>query len=399
MKNYVLYNCSKKHFLLFFITFFAWQIVQSQTTAGVLWAKQYGGKETEIPKNMVTDSYGNIYFTGSFRKETNFGGINLTTDEPTAEFVVKTNSSGDVLWAKKFGGVNGYNGLRGITMDNAGYIYTMGVFSGTSTFDDITLNANSSGYSQNTYVVKQDPSGDVIWATTLANTQSFNYHRPVSIVADTQNNIYITGTFSNESITFGDFTLTRTTQEEKENLFITKQDNQGNILWAKNFNQTGYINVEKIITDASNNVYIIGSFNDTVEFGDNVFTNSDQKSDFFVVKLDPLGETIWAKHFEIINSTSSDSYVRDFTIDETGNIYITGIFRGTLKAGTTTLTAPNINDRNLFIIKTDNLGNTLWGKSFGDNKKLFPVIYMQIHQKIYMLQVQLMVMFGLMIFF
>jgi len=276
-----------------------------------------------------------------------------------------------VLWAKKFGGVQGQNGLRGITMDNSGYIYTMGSFTNTAVFDDITLVAGSSSNAHNTYVVKQDPLGDVIWATTLADTQSFNYVRPVSIVTDTQNNIYITGTFSNESITFGNFTLTRTTQEEKNNLFVVKQDSQGNILWAKNFNQTDNVYVEKIITDASDNVYITGGFKDTIDFGDNVFTNSDTKSDFFVVKLDPLGQTIWAKHFEIIFSASLDSNVRDFTIDETGNIYLTGDFHGILKAGITTLTASNTNVRNVFIIKIDDFGNTLWMKSLDDNGKLF----------------------------
>jgi len=69
MKNYTPYSLLKNYFLLFFITFFAWQIVQAQTTPNVLWAKRYGGKEMEIPKNMVTDSYGNIYFTGFLKKK------------------------------------------------------------------------------------------------------------------------------------------------------------------------------------------------------------------------------------------------------------------------------------------------------------------------------------------
>jgi len=101
MKMITGYNQLKKHFLMCFIVFFGTQIVQSQTTPEVLWAKRYGGEKDELPKQIVTDASDNIYITGSFRKETDFQGTILTTEMPTASFVLKTDSSGNVLWVKK----------------------------------------------------------------------------------------------------------------------------------------------------------------------------------------------------------------------------------------------------------------------------------------------------------
>jgi len=347
--------------------FFGTQIVQSQTNPNVLWAKRYGGEKDELPKQIVTNASDNIYITGSFREETGFQGTTLTTEMPTASFVLKTDSSGDILWVKKTGDINGVTNYTGITIDNLGYIYAMGTFWGVATFGDIILDA---GISASIYVIKLNSLGDVLWATQFGNTQDLGSVRPSSIVSDSQNNIYTVGTFSGNNITFGDITLIRSSQEEKDNGFIVKQDSSGNVLWAKNFEQTDHFSIEKISTDNFDNIYAIGNFIGTVDFDGYVFTNSDQESDISLVKIDPLGEVIWAKQFEITSSVSLDSSARDIAIDEIGNIYLTGRFHGTLQVGSSTLTT-SLHVRNMFVIKTDNSGNSLWIKGFGDDSQIF----------------------------
>jgi len=320
---------------------------------------------------MVTDSEGNIYITGFFTYETDFEGITFTTEKTTASFVVKIDPLGNVLWAKKLGDGTGVNSFRGITIDSSENVYTTGTFTGIATFDNITLNTGSSN-TVNIYIVKQDPLGNVLWATNFGNTQNFGSIRPFSIVADSQDNVYTIGTFSDyDSLTFGNITLIRSSPEGIDNAFIVKQDSSGNVLWAKILNQTDSIYIEKVITDSSDNVYVVGRFDGTLSFGTDVLSNSDQEDDIFLVKLDPLGETIWAKQFEI---TSSNPYVfssvNDIDIDQIGNIHIAGNFNGTLQVGTTTLTTPQ-DIRNMFVIKTDNLGNPLLVKGFWGNTDVF----------------------------
>jgi len=149
------------------------------------------------------------------------------------------------------------------------------------------------------------------------------------------------------------------------NSFITKQDSSGNVLWAKKIDGTNNVSIEKITTDSTDNIYITGEFSDTVGFGDTIFTNSDTVTDIFLVKLNPFGEVIWAKQFEVNSSLPSDNETLSsgVVVDIVGDVYITGHFKGTLEAETTTLTS-NSNSRDPFIIKTNSLGNPLWAKKF-----------------------------------
>jgi len=362
MKNYTFYNLFKNHFLLLFIAFLGIQIVQSQTTPEVLWAKRYGGQNGKSPGGMVTDNDGNIYMTGYFSQQIQFGNTTLTTQGATATFVVKTDPLGNVLWATRFDGTTTNAGRR-ITVDVHGNIYTTGGFSGTTTFGTFTLVAQSES---DIFVVKQDPSGDVLWVTPFAGTQNsiLPSSNSQAIVTDAQGNIYTAGNFGAESITFGNFTLTRPIGTTI-NAFIVKQDPSGNVLWAKNFGETNSASVWKIRIDNLGYLYIIGDFSGIVNFGNTTMTNLGGKRDLFLAKLETFGEILWAKQFEASwdnQVPSSDSY--DITVDQTGNIYLTGGFYGTLEVGTTTLISSSPEVVTPFVIKTNNVGEPLWAKKF-----------------------------------
>jgi len=360
MKIIIPYNQLKNHFLLCFVVFFVIQITQAQTTSNLLWAKKYGGANSESPSDIVTDTDGNIYMTGNFSQQIKFGNISLTTQGFSATFVTKIDPSGDALWAKQFDGINAANG---ITIDPFGNIYTTGGFSGTTTFGNFTLVAQSES---DIFVAKQDPSGNVLWVTPFVGSQNFTPIPPQSrtIVTDTQSNVYTAGNFRDESITFGDFTLTRPVGAIT-NAFVVKQDPLGEVLWAKNFGETNGTSIWKITIDDLGNLYIIGDFSGIVNFGNTTMTSLGEKRDLFLAKLDTFGEVLWAKQFEA-NWTnqipSSDSY--DITVDQIGNIYIAGGFYGTLEVGTTTLTSSTPEVVTPFVIKTNNVGEPLWAKRF-----------------------------------
>jgi len=95
---------------------------------------------------------------------------------------------------------------------------------------------------------------------------------------------------------------------------------------------------------------------------------SNQNRDFFLVKLNPSGETVWAKQFEVTTSHYDFHSINDISIDGANNIVVTGCFHGTIQAGGIEITSPNPNVRSIFVIKTDSLGNTLWAKEFESSK-------------------------------
>src|SRR6185436_9655371 len=72
------------------------------------WAKQMGGTTNDQAFAMAVDASGNVYLTGSFTGTADFdpgaGTFNLVSAGTFDVFVVKLNSSGDLLWAKSMGG-------------------------------------------------------------------------------------------------------------------------------------------------------------------------------------------------------------------------------------------------------------------------------------------------------
>jgi hypothetical protein len=115
-------------------------------------------------------------------------------------FIVKYDPSGNVLWAKSAVGprFDIY-----ISTDASGNILVTGEFtSPTITFGATTL-TNSGSY--DIFVVKYDPSGNVLWAKSVAGERQ---DLPAGISADASGNIVVTGNFESSTITFGTTTLT-----------------------------------------------------------------------------------------------------------------------------------------------------------------------------------------------
>src|SRR5690554_6880835 len=363
-------------FIFFVFTFILPSQIQAQAEPAVAWAKKFIGKFYGADNSsMATDSSGNIYMTGEFTGTVAFGDITLTSTSVGSSdaFVVKINPSGTVLWAEKFGGA-GQDFGKAITVDDSGNVYTTGLFSGIATFGSFTLTGEPT--SQDIFVVKQNASGQVLWAEKFFG--SFSGGTPqfqsTSIAVDSQGNLYTTGYFSDGygsgTATFGNITLTfitETTGNVGADIFVVKQDSSGQVLWAKNFgannsSSAGIIG-NHITIDASDNIYITGYFSGTADFEGTTLTHLSGTGTVFILKMNVSGEVLWAEHF---GEEGAGFFSRGFgiTIDTTGNIYVTGDFRGEMSVGTDTITSIG-NYNNMFLLKTDSSGTGLWAKGFG----------------------------------
>jgi hypothetical protein len=135
--------------------------------------------------------------------------------------------------------------------------------------------------------------------------------------------------------------------------------------WAKSIGGITDDNVEDLTVDNFGNVYIIGSFSDSLDFdpGVGVYNlTSNGNKDIFILKLSENGDFMWAKSFggilpDGIYSIATDSY---------GNVYTTGQFYGTVDFD------PGINAYNLtasahdiFILKLSENGDFIWAKQIG----------------------------------
>ncbi len=167
-----------------------------------------GGRE-DIGRSIATDLNGDIVVTGMFESASiDFGGVNLTnttTNNFEDVFVVKYNSLGSVLWAKKAGGANNEQGT-GIAVDVSNSIFVSGYFNSKPVvFGPITI--NQIGMSPLNFIAKYDDLGNEVFVKHIEQTTSSSIEYPVCVTSDINGNVFLSGLAYNNAV-FGSTTLT-----------------------------------------------------------------------------------------------------------------------------------------------------------------------------------------------
>ncbi len=332
-----------------------------------VWAKKMGGVFNERGLSIAVDPYGNIYTTGYFEGTTDFdpgvGTFNLSSAGDDI-FISKLDASGNFMWAKKMGG-SGDDWGYSITTDTSGNVYTTGVFKETADFDPGAgiFNLTSAG-TNDIFILKLDASGNFIWAKSMGGlSQDISY----SITTDATGNVYSTGFFQGTADFDPGVGVFNLGSAGGVDIFISKLDASGNFVWAKKIGGTLSDQGKSITLDTNGNVYITGSFEGTADFNPGAGTfnlTSAGGWDIFILKLDTSGNFMWAKNMGGTNHAIGFS----ITLDNSGNIYTTGYFRGTADfdpgAGTFNLTSVGISPM-IFVSKLDTSGNFVWAKNMG----------------------------------
>jgi hypothetical protein len=279
--------------------------------------------------DIVVDSSGNCYITGSFSSSIVLGDINLTRlserdidgYDTTNIFVAKLDASGEWLWAVGTDRI-GFNASRRIALDPFGNCYVIGYFSETIAFGSIDLTSLSG---QGVFVAKLNSLGEWQWASEVGSSDaSWSYYSIggfypfFDIAVDVSGDCYATGTF-----------------QGMEEILVVKLNSLGELQWTAN--TVGGARANCIFVDAIGNCYVAGNLESgTVEFGSISLTISD--NNVFVAKLSALGQWQWAVNVENVGSFPT---IFGLSVDLFGNCYITGqLFDpSTMTFGSTVLTS------------------------------------------------------------
>ena len=315
------------------------------------WVQQFGGVFADSVTGIAADELGNSYITGLFGFDANFGSTTLSTTGFVDAFVAKLDSSGNFVWAENFKSTSLSTSFSsGIDNDAVGNTYTTGFFTGTVEFGDTSL---TSVDISDVFITKLDSNGNVIWAEQLGDT-GLGFETPTGISSDDSGNAYVTGIKDVDTET--DILADPTSINGEA--FIAKIDSNGNLVWTQNFDSTSYSSGEDIASDAVGNSYVIGTFLDDVTLGNQTFLSSGD-TDIFVTKLDSDGDVEWSQSFGNTLSESGNGV----GLDKAGHIYITGSFEDSVSFGDTLLNSNGESD--VFITKLDNSGDILWAQSLG----------------------------------
>jgi hypothetical protein len=129
-------------------------------------------------------------------------------------------------------------------------------------------------------------------------------------------------------------------QYSLSDIFVSKYDSSGNIVWTKSFGGDSMDVASGVAIDQADNIIVTGKFNGaTMVIGSIVLTKpiGQVTSDAFIFKLDPNGNVLWAKN---IGGTSLEEG-KAVTTDEYDNIYLAGLFWGAnVNFGVNTFSSP-----------------------------------------------------------
>ena len=176
-----------------------------------VWIKQIGDTSTDVGTEIVTDSNGNSYVTGSFRNTVTIptvgGDTQITAVNNYDIFIVKYDTNGNALWAKSIGS-NGSDDSYGIALDSNNNVYVSGRFSGDLTIATVGGNTTLTYTGVNAadiLIVKYDTNGNPQWAKGLGGGVG-EYADGSDIATDSAGNVYMCGGF-NGTLTVGVTTL------------------------------------------------------------------------------------------------------------------------------------------------------------------------------------------------
>ena len=308
-------------------------LVKLNSSGTYQWDYTVGGDNIEYGIDVNIDSSGNVYLFGEQNGIINFGGGERYILANTDVFIVKLNNSGQYQWdfITGYGVSNG-----GFCIDNNSNIYITGMFIENNTFGGNIINSIEDGF----FVVKLNNSGQYQW-NYIKNAKLLKTDPKFKINVDINNNIYVAGYFYN-TINFGGGDRIST---DSISIFVVKLNNSGQYQWdyTNKLDVKGDTETFGIDINSSGNIYITGSYYETVDFGGGS-RNSNGTYDIFVVKLNNDGKYQW-------DYTKGNSGADESTgICLYDNyIYITGYFSNTIDFGGGVRTSAGNSD--IFILK------------------------------------------------
>jgi len=141
--------------------------------------------------------------------------------------------------------------------------------------------------------------------------------------------------------------------------WIIKTDNNGIKLWDKRYGGLNNDNLTSI-QQTKDSGFILAGYTNSDSSGD-VSQNSRGLSDYWMIKVDSLGIKQWDKRYGGNNLDFANSVVQT----KDGGYILAG---ATMSDSSGDVSEPSKGYWDMWILKTDSIGNKLWDKRFGGNQ-------------------------------
>ena len=277
-------------------------LVKINSTGGIVWERTYGGLDYDWANSVAKTTDGGYIIAGG---TSSFGIGNSDV------YLVKTDSSGEILWERTYGGELYEDALEIQPTSDGGYIIVGWTNSFGAGHDDV-------------YLIKTDVSGDTLWTRTFGGNY---YDKGYSVKQTADGNYIVTGGIDYWSPTNPD-------------VYLVKIDPNGDSLWTSVIDG-GWSEAGRFVVETYDGGYMLIGW--TMSFGHGA-------QDVYLVKVESTGEMVFSKTYGGAQMDIGTS-IRT-TLD--GGYIISG-YTKSFGAGSD----------DVYVIKIDYNGDTLWTKTIG----------------------------------
>jgi hypothetical protein len=343
------------------------------------WAKHWGEFSSDFGNAIGTDKNGDLWVAGDFSGQLvdfnpGSGVYNLSSYGKSDAFLNKFDDEGNFLFATNWG-ASGEDTALGLAFDIVGSLYACGKFQGTVDFDPgvgETVYEAAGEFGKNDIYVSRlnSNTGDFIFAKAWGSIQDDS---AMDCASDNSGNVYVVGYFQDSADFNPDSGTTTLTSLGGTDSFISKFSSAGVFQWARSWGGDQPLTIETaetIVLDGSNNAYVVGEFEGTVDFKPG--TTKDERTalgsrDLYMCKYSWTGGYLWVKAWG--GSTASDEDMgNDIAYDGSAKIYVIGEFGGTVDFNPhidLVEEKTSVGQKDVFLSCFDLDGNFLWVKTWG----------------------------------
>lgn len=287
-------------------------IIKTDAQGNILWSKTCGTTANEITTFATETFDNNIIFIGT--------SDTSTPGTLTDVLLFKTDSSGNFLWAKTFGGANNETAVKIIEMPDHGYAITG------------TTESYGAG-SGDVYLLRTDVNGDSIFSK-IYGTPDGEVSKSMSKTSD--GGFIICGKRS--AIMSGSLVYTS---------LLMRIDSLGNLIWANLYGGSSFQEAQSVEQTSDGGFIVCGSRDNT----------NSGNYDILLFKTDGNGNLQWSKRYG--GNKGEASYMLNLNEDDT---YVLSGYTNSMGYG-----HRGDDSTNIFLMKTDANGDTIWTRTYGDS--------------------------------
>lgn len=311
--------------------------------------------------DIEVDKYGNVVVSGAYFGPLDFDPHPVNTfimkakGFNTENYLLKLDSNGDFLWAKKFVNNNFAANNSQIKINKNAQIYYTTGFTDSIDADPTagTLYFKSPTGFDNTLIAKLKPSGNLIWAKSISG----GYSSVNEFVVDSNSNLFLTGQYRGVvdfNINSGVNTLNSGTSW---NGYVLKLTSDTNFSFVKELTNSGSGIVPLEVFSTSNgDILMAGYYAGTTDFDPGTSTVSktaiNSAGDCFILKLNSNGN--YQRAFSFGGIGAYNNRCTAIQEDTSGNLYFSGEFQDTVdfNPGSSVSKMASVGTLDAFLLKT-----------------------------------------------